>query len=243
MRFFGKDLSPISMDDFIECYNSDYYLDGAPSPVRGLSRSSRFTENEIDRLLREGMKEERDVARILAWKLGKIRHRGSENAQAFQYAKDWSGAEELVGIFRYGKKFDLQKLADYIIENIDQLEQDAKHAPQLVLNELRGLNIAGLGTVYMITLLYFLSRGEHPIYDRFAAMALTAIEKGVKPSEAVDYKELPEKNSPAFSNILSEGSEYIEYKKQMKTIFVGKDLRCRDIDRALWVYGHLFKAK
>ena len=71
MIFYGKDGVPITLERFITLYGDSYYLD-KERYVPGVSQSSRYTEDEIDRLLREGIKCELDVIHILAWKIGKI---------------------------------------------------------------------------------------------------------------------------------------------------------------------------
>lgn len=60
----------------------------------------------------------------------------------------------------YNRPLDIRKISEYIANNITRLEDAAMKAPQEVLCELRDLNITGLGTVYLITLLYFISRGN-----------------------------------------------------------------------------------
>ena len=47
-----------------------------------------------------------------------------------------------------------------------------KSEPQEVINELKNNSPNGIGTVYLITLLFFISRGEYPIYDRFVKIAI-----------------------------------------------------------------------
>ena len=39
-------------------------------------------------------------------------------------------------------------------------------------------HIDGLGPVYMITLLHFITQGEFPIYDRFAMASLSSLRMG-----------------------------------------------------------------
>ena len=136
---------------------------------------------------------------------------------------------------------DLKTISEYIAKKISRLEAEAKNNPQKVLCELRDLNVTGIGPVYLITLLYFISRGEYPIYDRFAMMSVQAILNNQKPGEIVIVKELPEKSSSKFNCVFEERmNPYIE---NLKAIFGEAYKETRDIDRALWVYGHCFKDK
>lgn len=238
-HFYVPSFGEASRDEFVTRYNRSYYL-GEGRIVPGVAQSSKFVEDEIDRLLREGIQNKADVVHILAWKMGKIRHADSEAAQAFRYASDWVGARGLKAE-RYGKTFGLDSIASYIVEHKSMLEEKAQHNPQEALTCLRDLGIKGLGTVYLVTLLYFISRGQYPIYDRFAAMALYAIESGVEPKGEVEYKGLPDKSSKAFRSVMS--SSVTPYKRRLEAIFGEGCSRDRDIDRALWVYGHWFRVK
>lgn len=241
--FYGLSPVEMSLDKFIERYSGCYYIGGENNFVLSqsrLSQSSRYIEGQIDDLLERGIREKRDVARILAWKIGKIRHGKSEKNGKFEYAEDWRRADEL-DVTLYKKPFELKKIATFITDHIDELERQADENPQAVLDSLRHEKIDGLGSVYLITLLYFISKGKWPIYDRFAKMALYAIIHDIKPGGAVEYKGLPDKNDDAFSNIMK--NEMEEYIGELKQVFGDRYLNSRDVDRALWVYGHLFKLK
>lgn len=238
-HFYVPSFDEAVKDEFVRRYSKSYYL-GEKRIVPGVAQSSRFVEDEIDRLLREGIQTETDVIHILAWKLGKVKHADSEKARAFQYASDWADAESCKAK-RYGKELDLRAIASYIVARRDILEGAAKEDPQETLGCLRNVGVDGLGSVYLVTLLYFISRGEYPIYDRFAAMALCAIENDVKPRGKVEYKELPDKNSKAFCSVM--GTSVIPYKERLEAIFGQGCCKNRDVDRALWVYGHWFQVE
>lgn len=154
------------------------------------------------------------------------------------YASDWEEAENLRAK-RYGRDFKLKNIAVYVTNNISDLEAMSNDNPQGVLNALRDQNTKGIGTVYLITLLYFISKGRYPIYDRFAEMALCAIKNGLKPSDKVPYTNLPDKNSRRFDRVVEDRLN--PYINDLHTIFGKEAAKCRDVDRALWVYGHRFK--
>lgn len=226
----------ISEGDFIKLYADSYYLDNR-QVVSNAQQSSRYVEDKMDCLLKNGICSTKDVARILAWKIGKIDHKNSNDQ--FVYASDWENAESL-NVTRYGNPFDLAGIANYIINNKDHLEKKADSDPQGVLNELRDVSVKGLGTTYLVTLLYFLSKGKYPIYDRFAYKGVKAILQDKKPGEIVDYEGVPDKTSKKrFESFID--NEMTCYVKDLTTIFGERYKDDRDIDRALWVYGHLFK--
>ena len=236
-KFYGKNTEELTSEQFVEKYNSSYYL-GQPKLVAGVSQNSKVTEDEIDHILCDGIRSQLDIYHILAWKVGKIKHAESDASNRFVYASDWTGIETGV-VNRFGKELDLTGLAIYIVEDIRHLEEQAKNDPQGVLEGLRKEAPPGIGTVYLITLLYFISRGTWPSYDRFAMMALSAIAEGKKPGEPVKYVELPDKNSGKFHSVMDICKQ--TYIKQLEDIFGKEYSKDRNVDRALWVYGHCFK--
>ena len=228
-------------NEFIKLYEDSYYLDkgtvGQIAP--NASGSRKFIENTIDGILVNGVKRKLDIVHILAWKMSKFVQ--SNERQTLVYAKDWEELQNLeeneindsLCVQRYGNSFEIGKNA-------------AKRNWQTLLEKIYDLvgGIYGLGPVYLITLMYFVSRGVYPIYDQFAMMALCAIEEGKKPGEKITYKglssvkDLLENDDPIFG--------YQRYIDLLYSIFDKEDLfvdgvPCRSVDRALWVYGHYFK--
>lgn len=245
MKFYMPDGTEIDAKEFVEKYSEDYYLKeiGKKGLVPNLDRSSKYIENEIEKILYKGIKNERDVARIIAWKIAKIKHRESEDNQKFIYASDWVNAEQL-SVTRYSNPFPLDTIAHDITSDIKGLKKIATEDPQGLLNAINKSEYKGMGSVYLVTLLYFLSKGAYPIYDQFAMLALTAIKRDIAPKVGekvgVDVKfiELPDKQSKSFSYIME--NEMAIYIEMLGEIFGDKWKSDRDIDRALWVYGHLF---
>lgn len=87
------------------------------------------------------------------------------------------------------------------------------------------------GTVYIITLIYFLSKGKYPIYDKFAHKAIMAIDSNRNPMD-ITVASPPDKSSVA--KVIN---MYTEYYKKIEEIF-GSYRLTRKQDQALWVYGH-----
>ena len=194
---------------------------------------------KIEKVLKYGIKTPIDVVHILAWKTGKTKHYESEKKREFVYAKDWSNAETSGKVFRPRiGECDINKISSYISKNIESLEKEVSEAPQNVLCKLREQSVKGIGTVYLITLMYFISRGSYPIYDRFAKKAIDAIVNEVKPGGVIKERQLPDKTSEKFCKIMK--NEMKEYICNLEAVF-GSDYKDRDVDRALWVYGHMFK--
>ena len=97
--------------------------------------------------------------------------------------------------------------------------------------------VDGIGSVYAITLLHFASCGEWPIYDRFAHLALLAIDQERDFLSIITDSEL----GKAFhANAKRTFDDYRQYVNLLGTYFGGTYKMDRNIDRALWAYGHLF---
>ena len=248
MKFFDLEGNEISKKFFIDLYSKDYYLKetGAKGLIPGLRRSSEFIEKRIGEILEDGIQNQTDVGRIMAWKIGKIKHRESSNENRFVYAKGWENVEHSKTVKLYNDGFQIEEITSFILSQNTTDNFDISKAQEL-LNQLKDKNFKRLGSVYMITLLYFLSQGEYPIYDRFAMMALAAINSGTSPKQGekttveVELKELPSKESPRFKTIMD--IEMGHYIQMLNDIFGAEWKTNRKIDQALWVYGHLFKMK
>lgn len=239
-QFFYPCGKPIAnVDEFIKFYNHAYYWSKKEKPaIKGLKRTAECIEKEIDNILKNGIKSKLDVVKILAWKIGKIKHPESQQKNLFCYAQDWKNAE-LFQVKRYKKDMPLNDICTYILNNITELELTAQKDPNGLFEQLYNQNWYGIGPVYCYTLLYFLSKGKYPIYDQFAEIALTAIKREIDPSQKICY------SAPKTKKEYIE--RYSKYKENLTTIFnqVYYDAindQSRSLDRALWVYGHLFKA-
>lgn len=221
------------MEEFIFFYSKCYYLN-----------NSAVVEKRIEELLSADTLTEQDVMLIIEWKLGRIDHK---NSQAFDSIclRSKDEVEHYLTATRRGK-IEAKKLCETISSKLLSLR---KASPQDILNQLKNINTKNFGTVYLITLLYFITQGKCPIYDRFAMMALEAITQGKHPGAKIKYQDLPQKDASGFQHLLDadeQKSKYRKYINILETVF-GKrytaNPKDRDIDRALWVYGHLFQQK
>ena len=200
---------------------------------------------------------------ILAWKIGKIKH--SESQEKIIFHSDWAsvlgeyseenkkftGMRDRETLNRYGTKrpvLKIKKLAEFFNEHAEKINTaQRKEILELVQDDIKRNSATwnGIGAVYLLTLLYFATNarrpGVFPIYDRFAMRALKAIKEGKKPGDSfkADIK-LPDKLDSKFAEKLENIMQ--KYIGLIEEIFgIKKYSENRDIDRALWVYGHLFK--
>lgn len=85
--------------------------------------------------------------------------------------------------------------------------------------------------MYLITIIFFMSKGKYPIYDKFAHKAAQAIRDNKNPSE-VSVKSAPDKTS--VSAVMRMYDEYLCLLKDT----IGTTELSREQDQSLWVYGH-----
>lgn len=269
-KFFYPDGKSMADEkEFIEYYNNSYFIDCGEKiqyetdkgKKRSVGKNSCYVEKLVEHILKKGFENfiDSDIALILAWKIGKIVHSRSQKKLVLH--NDWQkvlgeySSETMTfknyngeSIKRYGDKnpvtIDIKRITEYLHEYGKHLnELVGNDQRQKALDELKEQHWSGIGPVYLITLLYFVSNSRYPgacpIYDRFAMRALLAIRDNKKIGESVECGELPDKNSRLFSeNTDGRMNNYIGL---LEYIFGNEYKYNRDIDRALWVYGHLFK--
>lgn len=261
----GEEINNVS--DFISIYSKLYYINKENEVYKyklptSISKNNELVENRFDALLRADKSFSKDDYRdIMAWKIDVIDQKRSSNTKLVFNKSGWDDQDysdpHATAETRYGK-LEIGKLIKAMDEEtFDNLA--CEDGAQAFLDYLRDYRldsdtrkhkgILGLGTVYMMTLLYFETKGKWPIYDKYAAIALLAFEKGIKPDwheknkdGKIIYIAPPDKNDSHFKNVVNE--LLVPYKEAISRVFdYEKYENNRDIDRALWVYGHLFKLK
>lgn len=252
-----------SIEDFVNYFSDSYYL-GNEKRVHSAQQSSKSIEKEIERLLKCGIKSKADIIHILAWKMNGINHAESERASKeagkprFIYKTynkpcvRWNENEKCgpLEAVHWGRQIvNLQPFVDFIFDNINENRWDNQQ-PQTILNELNSClnnnNVKYIGTVYLITLLYFISKGKYPIYDRFAMLAINRICAQYNNRNHMQYNGLPERSNASEFSTLMTNSQYVNYLQDLRKLFFNEHYQfgdCiekeRDVDRALWVYGHI----
>ena len=124
------------------------------------------------------------------------------------------------------EKFDLEEFIDEFMNKYKKLVNPtgAEYNKEIFVPR-------NFGSVYVINLLYFLSKGRYPIYDLFAHRALRALDWDVSPCK-VFVGTAPEKRD--YKTVFR---MYYEFVYLIKKIFKNTKYD-RELDRALWVYGH-----
>lgn len=208
-----------------ELYEHAYFceekIDGMPikNPVE-----RAYEETEIvDNRLRKGLVDEF----VVAWKAGRLK---SENGE---YKIQTANGDYLNG---YGGHIIKSQLDEYLkkVKKIWVAKKlnncsDFLEIYEVITKEANAPK--NFGTVYIINLIFFLSKGEWPIYDKFAHKAVKAIYMEKAPWK-VYVGEAPDKH-----NVNDVVNMYEEYIWLLEKVFGKKNID-RETDRALWVYGH-----
>ena len=212
---------------FVKEYEDSYYLDqNEETRIPRVSVNSRFVEEKIEEILKRGISNEKDVDLILAWKIGGIDHINSKNS--VEYKSGWKDKGEVKE--RYFK-CDRTKYTAFCKYIVDVAKSAESESPEELLEKILNKNkVTGIGPVYLLTLLFFLTKGSSPIFDRFAYTAVKAIYNETMPDKV--WYENPSKNGK--NDILLVLNEYKWY---LEKVF-GTASISRNVDRALWVYGH-----
>ncbi len=174
-------------------------------------------EDKIENILYSDVMSDTDIIDILGWKLGAYKVDYEEQKVMNQWTTLQVGGliEEIKGN---------KKISGTECETLKKL-----------------IECNGIGPVYAITILYFLTNGAQPIYDRYAHIALKVID------ESLDFKTIIYDNclrkefNPDLKDMEQLYSNYKEYYVQRLQKIFGDDYKkSRSIDQALWTYGHLF---
>ncbi len=249
MKYFtieGKSVI-FDKDSFINEYQNCYYLDNGENGVpkhthfSRISANCKVAENEIERILNDGILSKDDVNLLLAWKIGGIDHKKSMQENSVQFISSWGGEDSSSVLVNNGlSQFRCSKdLFDKFCSEIVRISKSyqGKYDSDIrndiikeIESAIESANVLGLGAVYILTLLYFITRGQSPIFDRCAYRAVKAIYREMKVKD-IWYENPSSSEAPYIIRIIN------DYEWYLSKIFGTKCID-RSVDRALWVYGH-----
>ena len=253
-REWATDKRDMLIQEFKREYEDYYYLDSeGQRRIPTLPGSSRTIEERIEALFQQETLGKNDIDLILAWKIGGIDHVKSE------FTTEWKTNENGNVKARYFncEKSNYDRFCERLSKNASSIantyfKTGTEEALKEILSIIQGANesetVIGLGPVYILTILYFITKGESPIFDRYAYTAVKAIYNGVKPDEiwyenpSSDNSWHKEKNEKKCEIMKEKAAKAIakvinEYSWYLKQVFGTKNIP-RYVDRSLWVYGH-----
>lgn len=219
--------------------------------------TSIVTEQLVDNLLKQSKFEKKDVFNILAWKIDGINNNATISLDDIRYKRKWREENDKFFGDNIWHEIRMDKTISCISCNSEKwlahwdnkdFGYDPEYAQTVLTEILKATNekpCTYIGEVYIITLLYFVTKGRWPIYDQFASIAMNAMTSTeMKPYDIIKNTKLPGKNSINFSQRVTITGAYKDYLDFIKQIQKESDYQyyaSRDIDRALWAYGHTIK--
>lgn len=209
----------ISKEEFISMYSNFYYM-----------TNSFYVEEKVCSFLEKLKNIELDenmLFDILAWKTGNINHFKSQQKQKIIYKGKWK--KDSLMAYDYNKPLNISKILD-LLKNIKN-KNDLSEYIEIFRN-----NKVNIGPVYAVTLMYFLTSGDKPIYDRFAQYAIWDITNSEKKNKDISFNNIEDEYNTYKSNIFDIFDE--EYNNRHKDL-----LKWRKVDQALWTYGHCLHVK
>lgn len=215
-------------DENKEIFKKAYY-GGSDKPIikeLGIKITNMINEKyEKEAIVRDRLEKGIVDEFVVAWKAGRI----DSDGKIIEKDKD----NYLNGYGRPIKKKELEEYLEYV-KNVwpsIKKEDDIACIYEEIVTEKVPHNF---GCVYVINLIYFLSKGDWPIYDKFAHKAVKAIYMKKNPCEIWIG------DAPAKYDTKKVINMYLEYCWLLERVFGSRKIS-RDIDRALWTYGHATK--
>jgi hypothetical protein len=235
MKFYDEGGNRIGCQEWLATYEPYYFLDG-PTQGRRITRrnqTSRLVESQVCSLLnRTTPISQEDLILAMAWKIGLIDHHASDAQQKIVFAQGWTAT--LTASTQFGVR-DFSSSIPALAAIIARAStEDNRSNPRYLFDLARKLE--GFGSVYMLTVIFFVSGARFPIYDRYAHIAVQAIQEELAPENKIRYKQLSKwSDYERYMNILGCVRDVCPAENRNSSVFVS-----RSLDRALWVYGHFF---
>ena len=212
------------IDDFKKIYKP-YYSKGGSNQELGL-KGLKGTSDKVEEYAVNILDNKQSIdARIFLWKAGRLE-------------KKDLGEEVDDGLkIQNGRGFEINNAKKFIdtvkddLKIVSDSKEDFQGYYEYLLNKSKESQLKNVGAVYLITVLFFLSKGTYPIYDYYAHRAVKALFLNKKPCE-VFVGAAPDKAEK--DKVIA---MYIEYCYLLEKVFGRKNIE-RDLDQALWVYGH-----
>ncbi|MGA9040362.1 MAG: hypothetical protein WB421_07495 [Terriglobales bacterium] len=239
MTFFDEQGNAISCQQWLDKYLPYYFLNGPKWGGRPRNQTSYYVEDTVCALLTKTPPLSlQDLVLAMAWKIGLIDHGRSEFTKKIEYQQNWPTT--LTARLQYGT-LNFSSSIPYLATNMAAINAQLNRDPQYLFNMVRRQlpQVKGFGYVYILTLQFFITHGKFPIYDKFAHVAALAIDQGLSPAS-------PPKSYVKYG--LTKWSDYDNYMNLLARIRNAYQQQAgspmfisRDLDRALWVYGHFFE--
>lgn len=168
MKIYSKEWFMLYIDEFESLYfKNRRRINGITIP------DDKRTLQDVEQKACEYEKSGKVDLWIAAWKMGRLNYDGevvkkSDNVILNGYGKEICAKE----LCEYLKNID----SEHIFELIEKCDYEQAY------QDLVDTAPKNFGTVYIISLMHFISKGKIPIYDKFAHTAVKAIYSRVNPN-------------------------------------------------------------
>lgn len=168
-----------------------------------------------------------DLTLAVAWKIGAINHPASISSV------QWKPANFPIALIGGRFRWNFSQSIPYLATNMATIVSQLAASPAHLLNlKLPG---TGFGPTNKLAIQFFITHGGEPIYDIYAHKGALAIDQNLNPQLGLRV---------AGYRPIQTWSDYQNFKSLLRRIGLqahGSMFISRSDDRALWVYGHLFK--
>jgi len=233
VAFFDQNGRSLLYHQWLAVFGPSYFRCGPPlgRRVNKRNQSSQFIENQIDAVLAQsGPLLQVDLTLALAWKIGAIDHRASTASVV------WNPANFPTALIGGRYKWNFSQSIPYLATNMATIVNQLAANPAYLLNLRLPVPGTGLGPTNKLAIQFFITHGSEPIYDVYAHKGALAIDQNLST--------VPPRQPVAGYKPVQTWGDYQDFKCLLRRIGLqacGGMFVSRDDDRALWVYGHLFK--
>lgn len=223
-------LSEDEKKSFISRYEQFYYNEEQYSEDEGKLLGTVLknkTEKSVEKYADEVLSGKGFDKRIFLWKAGRltVEQAAHKDAESIRRVKVLNGRGHEIE--------NAEDFIDGVIKEMEMLKGNDSFQVKYekLLDISKQTQLKNVGAVYLITVLFFLSNKEYPIYDYYAHRAVKALYLDKIPSEVFVGA------APAKTELYKVVAMYNEYKFLLEQVFGYSSIE-RELDRALWVYGH-----
>lgn len=233
------------INNYMDAFANAYFPNESNAPrFTGISIKNEVSRKfEDEKIVNYYLKEGKIDKNVVAWKAGRLLLESGKYVPQMNKKGDCLNG--------YGIPIKEDKLNDYLVFVSEKYKRitDKSNFMYVYQSLISQKNVPrNFGSIYIINLIYFLSKGRYPIYDKFAHKALKALYMGKNPCE-IFVGDAPGKYEA--NKVVNMYQEYLWF---LDKVFPGEkrtiglteneskeSFLSRKIDRALWVYGHATK--
>ena len=231
-----------ALEEFINTYQKYYFCVDANEKAYGKEKlgisiihpTKKIYEEKIIGYLRDG----KQNIETIAWKMGGNISEDGIKTQYYEYP--------IENINAFCNEIDGLTLP--IRDNKQISDKDLRDSYEEILKSAKSCDLDGYGSVYIINTMFFVSKGNVPIYDYYANVAVKALLKDCCPQD-VFVGQAPGKDEYAKGgkinklamNMLIEYQNYLTELAGETKYYKTEGFISRELDQALWGYGHATK--